>query len=160
MGLPELAVVIRRTVTFGLCLSVVLVMTVPVNAQIQTGKDREGTLWLSDQGLPVGVQPATLELDQVMSLPPEQTLKDTPRSSRGEPVTRSPVTLQKMSPAEITTCNGVDQRYEETRINLENIERDKASGKLLIPDSGLVTFRQNLDSLARLKALCTTLPAR
>lgn len=52
------------------------------------------------------------------------------------------------------TCDGIDKRYEETRSNLARIEQDKASGKLLIPDSGLNSLRQNLSTLERLRALC------
>jgi len=39
-------------------------------------------------------------------------------------------------------------------LGLAQTERDKASGKLLIPDSGLTTMRQNLATLERLQALC------
>jgi hypothetical protein len=63
-----------------------------------------------------------------------------------------------MTAEESATCRSIDKRYEETRVNLANIERDKASGKLLIPDSGLITIRQNLASLERLKELCPKTP--
>ena len=126
-------------------------------AQLQTGRDSTGALWISDQTLPDGVTPAPLELDQVMSLTPE-----TPPAGQIAPLKAdaavSPITHQKMSRMDLATCQSIDQRYEETRVNLATIERDKASGKLLIPDSGLVTIRQNLASLERLKALCPRTP--
>lgn len=122
-------------------------------AQIEGGRDAAGTLWLSDQGLPAGVASAPLELDQVMSLTP---IPGSPGSSgqTRAPVVQSPVTHERMRSEDLATCRSIDKRYEETRVNLETIERDKASGKVLIPDSGLVTIRQNLASLERLKALC------
>jgi hypothetical protein len=126
-------------------------------AQIQAGRDNTGTLWISDQSLPDGVTPAPLELDQVMSLTPETPAPgQNPRLKPPAPV--SPVTHERMSRMDLATCQSIDQRYEETRVNLATIERDKASGKLLIPDSGLVTIRQNLASLERLKALCPRTP--
>ncbi len=126
-------------------------------AQLQSGRDAAGNLWLSDQGLPAGVQPAPLELDQVMSLTPD-TRTPEPAGRPAPPPERSPVTNQRMTAEESATCRSIDKRYEETRVNLANIERDKASGKVLIPDSGLVTIRQNLASLERLKALCPKTP--
>ena len=125
--------------------------------QLLSGRDTAGNLWLSDQSLPPGVRPAPLELDQDMSLRPETG----PADSSGRPAAppeRSPVTQQRMTADESATCRSIDKRYEETRINLANIERDKASGKVLIPNSGLVTIRQNLASLERLKALCPKTP--
>lgn len=126
-------------------------------SQLQSGRDVAGNLWVSDQSLPAGVQPTPLELDQVMSLTPDVRPPDT-TGRPAPPPERSPVTHQKMTPEESATCRSIDKRYEETRVNLANIERDKASGKVLIPDSGLVTIRQNLASLERLKALCPKTP--
>jgi hypothetical protein len=103
------------------------------------------------------VAPEPLELDQVMSLTPETP----PSASSGRPAgppERSPVTQQRMTAEASATCRSIDQRYDETRDNLAQIERDKASGKVLIPNSGLVTIRQNLASLERLKALCPKTP--
>ena len=122
-------------------------------AQIQGGRDATGTLWLSDQGLPAGVASTPLELDQVMSLIPIPG-NPGPSGQTRVPVVPSPVTHERMRSEDLATCRSIDKRYEETRVNLETIERDKASGKVLIPDSGLVTIRQNLASLERLKALC------
>ena len=122
-------------------------------AQIQGGRDTAGTLWLSDQGLPAGVTSEPLELDQVMSLTPIPG-NPAPSGQTRPPVVQSPVTHERMRSEDLATCRSIDKRYEETRVNLETIERDKASGKVLIPDSGLVTIRQNLASLERLKALC------
>lgn len=124
--------------------------------QLQSGRDSAGNLWLSDQSLPAGIQPGPLELDQVMSLTPET--RPVNSSSPAAPPERSPVTQQRMTADESATCRSIDKRYEETRINLANIERDKASGKVLIPNSGLVTIRQNLASLERLKSLCPKSP--
>lgn len=126
-------------------------------SQLQSGRDSAGNLWLSDQGLPSSVQPAPLELDQVMSLTPEPKADRTGTQSTTT-LERSPITQQRMTAEESATCRSIDKRYEETRVNLANIERDKASGKVLIPDSGLVTMRQNLASLERLKALCPKTP--
>lgn len=134
-----------------------LVLPSPGWSQLQSGRDVAGNLWVSDQGLPAGVKPAPLELDQVMSLTPDVRPSD--KTGRpAAPPERSPVTHQRMTAEESATCRSIDQRYEETRVNLANIERDKASGKVLIPDSGLVTIRQNLASLERLKALCPKNP--
>ena len=126
-------------------------------SQIQSGRDTAGNLWVSDQGLPTGVQPGALELDQVMSLTPEIRPSDGTDRTTAQPA-RSPVTHQRMTAEESTTCRSIDKRYDETRDNLANIERDRASGKVLIPNSGLVTIRQNLASLERLKALCPKNP--
>ncbi len=134
-----------------------LTFSARAEAQLQSGRDVAGSLWLSDQGLPTGVQPAPLELDQVMSLTPEIQASGTAGRS-ALPPDRSPVTHQRMTAEESATCRSIDKRYEETRVNLANIERDKASGKLLIPDSGLITIRQNLASLERLKELCPKTP--
>ena len=125
--------------------------------QLPSGRDTGGNLWLSDQGLPAGVKPAPLELDQAMSLAPDTRTSEPAGRSTPTPE-RSPVTNQRMTAEESATCRSIDKRYEETRVNLANIERDKASGKVLIPDSGLVTIRQNLASLERLKALCPKTP--
>jgi len=125
--------------------------------QLQSGRDAAGNLWLSDQGLPSGVRPEPLELDQVMSLTPDVRTNE-PAGRPAAPPERSPVTHQRMTAEESATCRSIDKRYEETRINLATIEQNKASGKVLIPDSGLVTIRQNLASLERLKALCPKTP--
>lgn len=142
----------------GIAVALLLLMPSLGWCQLQSGRDAAGNLWLSDQGLPEGVQPTPLELDQVMSLTPDSR----PSNTAGRPGTspeRSPVTHQRMTAEASATCRSIDKRYEETRVNLANIERDKASGKVLIPDSGLVTIRQNLASLERLKALCPKDPS-
>jgi hypothetical protein len=121
-----------------------------VQAQIQTGRLNDGSLLISDQPLPPGVQP--LELDQLMTLPAPET-----RMKKYEPRELAPESKplrQKQTPEEAATCRGISKRYDETKKTLEQTERDKASGKLLIPDSGLVTMRQNLATLERLQALC------
>ena len=142
---------------FSLCgrllLASYLIAVLPCQAQIQGGRDATGSLWLTDQGLPAGVKSTPLELDQVMSLTPIPA-NPTPPGQPRTPIIQSPVTHERMRNEDLATCRSIDKRYEETRANLENIERDKASGKVLIPDSGLVTIRQNLASLERLKALC------
>ena len=121
-----------------------------VQAQIQAGRLNDGSLLISDQPLPPGVQP--LELDQLMTLPaPEKTINQGvsgPTPPETEPLPH------KQTPEEAATCRGISKRYIETKTTLEQTEKDKASGKLLIPDSGLVTMRQNLATLERLQALC------
>ena len=124
----------------------------PAQAQIQAGRTVDGTLLISDQPLPNGVKAAPMELDQLMTLQPatktpaKPALLDKPQTTTTAP--------GKQTPEEAATCRSIQKRYNETRKTLENTERDKASGKLLIPDSGLVTMRQNLATLERLLALC------
>lgn len=148
----------RGTLACSLLAGGLLLFSAEGAAQLQTGRDSAGALWISDQTLPDGVTPAPLELDQAMSLTPERAPAAQSSPGKAAP-TISPVTHQRMSRMDLATCQSIDQRYEETRENLTTIERDKASGKLLIPDSGLVTIRQNLASLERLKALCPRTPA-
>lgn len=123
-----------------------------VQAQIQTGRLNDGSLLISDQPLPNGVQSTPLELDQLMTLPPPNKAPKAGEMVRAQPETKLP--QQKQSSEEAATCRGIEKRYNETKSTLEQTERDKASGKLLIPDSGLVTMRQNLATLERIKALC------
>ena len=52
------------------------------------------------------------------------------------------------------TCDGIEQRYEGARLNLDKATADKAAGKMLIPESGLISMRQNLATLDRLRSLC------
>ena len=121
-----------------------------LQAQIQTGRLNDGSLLISDQPLPKGVQ--ALELDQLMTLPaPEKTINQ--GVSRTTPTETKPLP-HKQTPEEAATCRGISKRYIETKTTLEQTEKDTASGKLLIPDSGLVTMRQNLATLERLQALC------
>jgi len=123
----------------------------PVKAELQAGRDAKGTLWLSDQGLPTGVRLLPSTNSDVMTLAPPAVTS----AAMGAitPMTTDPQpnrTKTKDKP----TCRGIEQRYEDARAALERTEREKASGKLLIPDSGLITMRQNLASLERLQALC------
>jgi hypothetical protein len=123
-----------------------------VLAQIQTGRLNDGSLLITDQPLPHGVQSNELELDQLMTLPPPG--KTIIKGESGTKSTESKSLPKKQSPEEAATCRAISKRYDETKTTLEQTERDKASGKLLIPDSGLVTMRQNLATLERLLALC------
>ena len=124
----------------------------PILAQIQTGRLSDGSLLISDQPLPKGIQTSPLALDQVMTLPPTSKASQAPESKALPPETS--LTVPKQRPEEAATCRGINKRYNETKTTLEQTERDKASGKLLIPDSGLVTMRQNLATLERLQGLC------
>jgi hypothetical protein len=121
-------------------------------AQIQAGRAANGSLLITDQPLPNGVNASPLELDQIMTLPP--AAKTATKSSPTEKPAEVNPQANKQTTEEAATCRSIKKRYNETKITLENTERDKASGKLLIPDSGLVTMRQNLATLERLQALC------
>ena len=123
-----------------------------LQAQIQTGRLSDGSLLISDQPLPKGTQGSSLELDQLMTLPSPGKPINKRQASGKTPETKA--VPQKQTPEEIATCRGINKRYIETKTTLEQTERDKASGKLLIPDSGLATMRQNLATLERLQALC------
>ena len=141
-----------RKVLLGLWVLFVSFAQQPVQAQIQAGRTPDGMLMISDQPLPNGVKAAPIEIDQLMTLQPatktpaKPALPDKPQTTT--------TTASKQTPEEAATCRSIQKRYNETRKTLENTERDKASGKLLIPDSGLVTMRQNLATLERLLALC------
>lgn len=119
---------------------------------MQTGRAANGTLWISDQALPNGVKGTLADPDQVMTLPP------TPKTGQpSAPPTKTPDTkpaVQKLSAAEQATCRSISQRYNDTKNTLENTEKAKASGQLLIPESGLATMRQNLATLERMHSLC------
>ncbi len=143
-GLPKI-----RSTLWVLTLSL---LPCAVQAQIQTGRLNDGSLLITDQPLPNGVQNSSLELDQLMTLPPPGNPTNK-RETIGAPPETKPLP-HKQSPEEAATCRGISKRYNETKTTLEQTERDKASGKLLIPDSGLVTMRQNLATLERLQALC------
>ncbi|WVH09792.1 MAG: hypothetical protein EoVTN8_1267 [Fluviibacter phosphoraccumulans EoVTN8] len=121
-----------------------------VQAQIQAGRLNDGSLMISDQPLPPGVQP--LELDQLMTLPPPETRMK--KHEQRELAPESKPLRQKQTPEKAATCRGINKRYIETKTTLEQTEKDKASGKLLIPDSGLVAMQQNLATLERLQSLC------
>ncbi len=62
--------------------------------------------------------------------------------------------LPKQTAEQKATCRGINQRYAETQAELALVERKKAAGTLLIPESGLVTLRQNLATLERMRQLC------
>ena len=124
----------------------------PIQAQIQTGRLSDGSLLISDQPLPKGIQASPLALDQLMTLPPTSKASQ-PHESKALPP-ETTLSAPKQRPDEAATCRGINKRYNETKTTLEQTERDKASGKLLIPDSGLVTMRQNLATLERLQGLC------
>ena len=87
-----------------------------------------------------------------MTLPAPETTKKMheQRALAPEPKPLRP----KQTAEEAATCRVINKRTIETKTTLERTEKDKASGKLLIPDSGLVTMRQNLATLQRLQALC------
>lgn len=121
-------------------------------AQIQASRTANGTLLMTDQPLANGSNTSPLELDQLMSLPPAGYTGRNPAQTQNTPAKSAQT--PKQTPEEVATCRSIQKRYNETKVTLENTERDKASGKLLIPDSGLVTMRQNLATLARLQALC------
>lgn len=143
--------VVRKTLLGAGILCLALIQP-PVQAQIQSGRNANGTLLISDQPLPTGVKAAPMALDQLMTLPPATQTAATPTPPDKAPT--GTTTPEKLTPEEAATCKGLQKRYNETRKTLENTERDKASGKLLIPDSGIVTMRQNLATLERLLALC------
>ena len=121
-------------------------------AQIQASRAANGTLLMTDQPLADSSNTSPLELDQLMSLPPAGHTGRNPAQTQNTPAKSAQT--PKQTPEEVSTCRSIQKRYNETKVTLENTERDKASGKLLIPDSGLVTMRQNLATLARLQALC------
>ena len=113
----------------------------------------DGTLVLTDGSLPVGVKPSGLALDQAMTLP---TTTNEPAASpkRPPPADNPPTSASTKSAEEKATCRGIQQRLRETKAELDMVERKKAAGTLLIPNSGLVTLRQNIATLERLQDLC------
>ncbi|MGI9142883.1 MAG: hypothetical protein ACR2IJ_06790 [Fluviibacter sp.] len=139
-------------VHLGLWVLALSLLPCTAQAQIQTGRLSDGSLLISDQPLPKGIQANPLALDPLMTLPPPGKASQLPESRVAPP--EAQLSGPKQRPEEAATCRGINKRYNETKTTLEQTERDKASGKLLIPDSGLVTMRQNLATLERLKALC------
>ena len=132
-------------------------------AELQAGRDSQGRLWISDQGLPAGstaiTPPAIGVAPPAAAMPaqaspasmPAPAATDFRTGNANAQAQKAGVSGQGKDKA---TCDGIDKRYEETRSNLARIEQDKASGKLLIPDSGLSSLRQNLATLERLRPLC------
>ena len=132
-------------------------------AELQAGRDSQGRLWISDQGLPAGSTAITSPTIGVAPPAAAISAQTTPASMPAPAATdfRTEIANAQAQKTGISsqgkdkaTCDGIDKRYEETRSNLARIEQDKASGKLLIPDSGLNSLRQNLSTLERLRALC------
>ena len=135
--------------------------SLPATADLQTGRSPQGTLWISDQGLPSTVKPLAPEGIAVPSLS-----ANTPGNTDARPTATAPLldssSTQSKGPIRQNpengqneaTCNSIEQRYEGSRSELARFEQDKASGKILIPESGLIAMRQNLATLERLKALC------
>lgn len=143
-----------RTLAHPVCLVVAFFWHTGAWSQspVQAGRVADGTLWLTDGTLPAGVKPVPLALDQTMTLP----------STSAQPTTRPPTPLAATStsntegktPTEKATCRSIQQRVRETRAELDMVERKKAEGTLLIPNSGLATLRQNIATLERLQDLC------
>ena len=132
----------------------------PAWSDLQTGRDAHGTLWISDQGLPAGVRATPTADINVATLPqtaPGKTAPTMPTMTAPQPANLA-AQIEKTrstSPAkDKATCDGLDQRYENARSTLSKAEQDKASGKVLMPESGLINMRQNLATLERLRALC------
>ena len=151
MRLAKNKSVLARGVFTALGLSLGCLVATPAVADLQAGRDARGSLWLSDQGLPAGVKPISDGASDVMSLPQASTV---PQVKPAFSTVAAGETTQRSKDKDKATCNGIEQRYEGDRATLEKTERDKASGKLLIPDSGLVSMRQNLATMDRLRALC------
>jgi hypothetical protein len=131
----------------------------PAFAELLTGRDAKGTLWISDRGLPSDIRPIVTGAPEVAGIPQLQTStgrNETARVPDTTTVSPSNNSQPKSNRHEKdrTTCDGIDQRYAGARANLTSVEQKKASGQLLIPDSGLMTMRQNLATLERLRALC------
>lgn len=135
----------RRLALLALALT-----AMPTWAELQAGRDSQGRLWITDQGLPAGSKPLPSPTIGVTTRP-EGAPRQTNPAPPAPPAQKTDRTDQGKDKA---TCDGIDKRYEETRANLARIEQDKASGKLLIPDSGLNSLRQNLSTLERLRTLC------
>lgn len=124
-------------------------------AQIQAGRALDGTLWLTDGNLPGGIQAEPLALDQLMTLPGHQSSELTSQAPKEtSPNTAKSGGVSKKSPDDDMTCRGIQKRYAETKNELDTVAQKKAAGTLLIPDSGMVTLRQNLATLERLRSLC------
>ena len=136
----------------GLWVLALSLLPCTAQAQIQTGRLSDGSLLISDQPLPKGIQASPLALDQLMTLPTPGKASQPTESKVAPPDGKLSAPIQR--PEEAATCRGINKRYNETKATLEKTERDKANGKLLIPDSGLETMRQNLATLERLQALC------
>lgn len=122
----------------------------PAWGQIQAGRAANGTLILTDQGLPSGTTPEPLAMDQLMSLPEEAKIIQPKAIVSPGTAAATP----KQSAEQRATCQGINQRYAETQAELAQVEQKKAAGTLLIPESGLVTLRQNLATMARMRQLC------
>ena len=129
----------------------------PAWSDLQTGRDAHGTLWISDQGLPAGVRVTPTADINVATLPQTAPGKTAPTMTVPQPANLAAQRekARSTSPAkDKATCDGLDQRYENARSTLSKAEQDKASGKVLMPESGLINMRQNLATLERLRALC------
>ena len=142
-------------------LLILALATAPSWAELPAGRDSQGRLWISDQGLPAGSKAIPSPAIGVAPTSPAISSQISPASmpapATSDIRTQNPNAQAQKAGASSqgkATCDGIDQRYEETRVNLTRIEQDKANGKLLIPDSGLNSLRQNLSTLDRLRALC------
>ncbi len=144
----------------GIYTVLALSLAAPAAAELQTGRDVKGTLWISDQGLPNGMARVSVESAEVMTLPATSSALYTGSRAMTQPTATSGNNLssdnhnKERDRQDKATCNGIAQRYEGSRQTLSKAEQDKASGKRLIPESGLMTMRQNVATLERLKALC------
>ena len=124
-------------------------------AVIQAGRALDGTLILTDRGLPNDVVAAPLTLDQLMSLPEAAQIRSEPINAANPSVNASkPTSPPKQTAEQRATCRNINQRYAETEAELALVERKKAAGTLLIPESGLLTLRQNLATMERMRQLC------
>ena len=161
MRFPEPKPASRLGIYRRLALLALGLAALPSWAELQAGRDSQGRLWISDQGLPagskaipspaIGVAPTSPAISSQISPAsmPAPAANDIRTQNLNAQAQKAGASSQGKA-----TCDGIDKRYEETRVNLARIEQDKASGKLLIPDSGLNSLRQNLATLERLRALC------
>ena len=141
------------------CLIGLSLVASPASAELVTGRDAKGTLWISDHALPGDIKSMTVGAPEVTSLPAPQTnalRSEVPRVQDATKVTPNDggQTPSNHKAKDRATCDGIDRRYAGAHANLLNVEQKKANGQLLIPDSGLTAMRQNLATLERLRALC------
>jgi len=123
---------------------------------IQAGRTVQGSVILTDQPLAAGVTPVPLALEPLMRLPEETPRQPPPGSAAttGRAPTADSTSKPSRTAEQRATCRDVNQRYNEAHAELTLVERKKAAGTLLIPESGMVTLRQHLATLERMRQLC------
>ena len=147
MALPQPPKIILALAT---CLC--LLADAQAQASLQTGRAANGSLWITDQALPNGITSTPIAHESLLTLPPGPKTSQPPEPDRNVAATQP--TAHKLTAEEQATCQSINNRYNEARNTLAKTEKAKASGQLLIPESGLMSMRQNLSTLERMRSLC------